>query len=182
MVREALISSIDQLEKEIAQKQKELQQLRSQMDPEKIKNHRFLDENGEEISLLELFGPHSTLMVIHNMGQSCSYCTMWADGFSGIYPLLKEKTAFVLSSPDKPADQKAFAKDRGWLFPIISTSEESNTFTMDVGFKGEKLTYPGVSVFEKQADNTILHKNQRIFGPGDNFGVLWHLLDLLPEE
>ena len=35
------------------------------------------------VRLSELFGEHDDLVIIHNMGASCRYCTLWADGFSG---------------------------------------------------------------------------------------------------
>ena len=33
--------------------------------------------------LLGMFGEHDMLLLIHNMGQGCRYCTLWADGFTG---------------------------------------------------------------------------------------------------
>lgn len=172
--------SIDQLQKEIASKQKQLTELRGQLTPEAVENHLFLTQKAEEISLSELFGEYQELIVIHNMGTTCPYCTMWGDGFSAIYPQLEGKVAFVVSSPDVPAKQQEFAEERGWIFPMVSTANEGNPFRKDCGFQTEEFVYPGLSVFLKQADGRMIHHSSRIFGPGDNFGVLWHLLDLLP--
>ncbi len=30
---------------------------------------------------------HRELIAVHNTGQSCRYCTIWVDGFNGIYPM-----------------------------------------------------------------------------------------------
>lgn len=174
-----LMVAIDQLQKEIASKQQQLDELRGNLAAEPVENYLFLTKEAE-ITLSELFGEYQELIVIHNMGTHCSYCTMWADGFSGIYPQLAEKVAFVISSPDTPAKQQEFAEERGWIFPMVSTANEGNTFRKDCGFQTEEFVYPGLSVFLKQADGQIIHHTHRIFGPGDNFGVLWHLLDLLP--
>jgi len=66
-------------------------------------------------SLAGLFGRKDDLVVIHNMGSSCPYCTLWADGFNGLYDHLANRAAFALSSPDAPAAQKRFAEGpRDW--------------------------------------------------------------------
>ena len=68
---------------------------------------------GETVSLLELFRDKDDLLVIHNMGRSCVYCTMWADGLVSSLPHIEDRTAVVVVSPD-PADmQREFAESRG---------------------------------------------------------------------
>jgi len=49
-------------------------------------------------------------MVVHNMGQSCRYCTMQADGFNGPYPYLANRSAFSLVSPEAP-EKASFIAD-----------------------------------------------------------------------
>ena len=44
------------------------------------------------------------LIVIHNMGASCPYCTLWADGFNGIYDHLADRAAFVALQPRSAVD------------------------------------------------------------------------------
>src|SRR5688500_10138230 len=81
---------------------------------------------------------------VHNMGRRCSYCTMWADGFNGLLPHLEDRMAFVMSSPDSPAEQEAFARRRGWRFRMVSAAGTS--FARDAGFEdanGDPV--PGVS-------------------------------------
>jgi predicted dithiol-disulfide oxidoreductase (DUF899 family) len=62
------------------------------------------------VQLSDLFGEHEDLIVIHNMGVSCPYCTLWADGFNGLIRHLEDRAAFVMVSPDPPDIQKEFAK------------------------------------------------------------------------
>ena len=50
---------------------------------------------GREATLSSLFGDRGGLIVVHNMGRDCSYCTMWADGFTGLLPHLESRAAFV---------------------------------------------------------------------------------------
>lgn len=174
-----VIKDIEQLETEVMEKKEAIRKLRKQLKGEPVENYTFFTTEGEEITLLELFGDKTELFVIHNMGRHCSFCTMWADGFSGVYSRIIEKASFVVSSPDEPSDQKSFIEERGWTFPMVSTANAGNTFKKDF----EKIcTDGGLSVFSKQEDGTILHHTKSYFEPGDEFGVIWNLLDLLPSQ
>jgi len=48
-----------------------------------IRNYQFETLNGKT-DLSSLLADKKLLLVIHNMGQACRYCTLWADGFNGI--------------------------------------------------------------------------------------------------
>jgi predicted dithiol-disulfide oxidoreductase (DUF899 family) len=52
-----------------------------------VRNYTFTTIDGET-SLLDMFGGKDRLLLIHNMGQGCRYCTLWADGFNGFLPHL----------------------------------------------------------------------------------------------
>ncbi|HEU5138411.1 MAG TPA: DUF899 family protein [Bacillales bacterium] len=170
---------IQDLEKEIAEKKRELYQLKRNAPEVRVKDYVFTGLDGQPVGLSELFGNQDQLIVVHNMGQSCSYCTMWADGFNGIFGYLQEKAGFALTSPDPPEVQKKFRNERGWQFPIVST--EGTTFKRDMGFENDKGQYgPGASVFRKDSAGTIYHCNDAEFGPGDDFCSVWPFYDLLP--
>jgi predicted dithiol-disulfide oxidoreductase (DUF899 family) len=47
------------------------------------------------VRLSGLFGHHRDLMVVHNVGASCAYCTLWGDGFNGIYDHLTSQPCGV---------------------------------------------------------------------------------------
>jgi predicted dithiol-disulfide oxidoreductase (DUF899 family) len=178
MVVKEVIEEIVLLEKEILEKKAKLTKLKRSLPEEEIENYTFLTAEGELVSLLDLFGDHNELIIVHNMGQSCSNCTMWADGFNGVYHHIIRKAPFYLSSPDEPKVQKEFAASRSWKFPMISTKE--NTFKKDLGFEKEGYYYPGVSTFRKDKNGTIYHVSKSDFDPGDDFCLVWPLLDLLP--
>ncbi|MDM5318302.1 DUF899 family protein [Fictibacillus sp. b24] len=169
---------IELLEKEIFEKKAKLIELKKTVPQQQVENYHFLNSNNSTVTLLDLFGESDELMIIHNMGQSCSYCTMWADGFSGVYHHIKRKAPFYLSSPDVPEVQTRVAMERGWTFPMISTKE--NTFKKDLGFEKDGVKYPGVSTFRKDSQNNIYHVAKSIFGPGDDFCSVWPLIELLP--
>ena len=169
---------IEQLEKEIAEKKQRIKELRKSEPQKLVQNYEFEGENGSSISLLELFGEKEELIVIQNMGKSCSFCTMWADGFNGVYHYLAHKAPFVLASPDSPEIQSTLAKEREWKFKMIST--QNNTFKQDLGFVIEGRVYPGVSVFRRTPSDEIYLVANDFFGPGDNYSSPWHLFELLP--
>lgn len=174
----SVLSEIEALEKEIYEKKMKLMEMRKSVPRNEMKNYQFLDSMNRAVNLLDLFGDKEELIVIQNMGKSCSYCTMWADGFNGVYHHIIEKAAFVVATPDEPEIQDAFAAERRWQFPMIST--KGTTFKEDLGFMKDGYQYPGVSTFQKDADGKIFHVANAPFGPGDEFCSVWYLFDLLP--
>ena len=178
MERSNLLNQIEQLEREIYEKKKQLSNLRLSLPEQQIRNYEFeLTSNGK-VSLLDLFGDKNELFVIHNMGKDCSYCTMWADGFNGVYHHLIDQASFVVATPDAPEVQENFKAERKWRFPMISVKESS--FTDDLGFQKGKSMLPGVSTFRKDDHGLIYLHAQAPFGPGDDYCVTWSLFDLLP--
>lgn len=166
-----------ELRRQIAGLREEMRALQRSAEPEPVEDYEFATAEGP-VRLSELFGDKDTLFVIHNMGASCRYCTLWADGFNGVLGHLENRAAFVLSSPDEPEAQRKFAASRGWRFRMVS--HRGTRFAADMGYKGEKGWLPGVSVFKK-AGGRILRVSDSHFGPGDDFCTVWHLFDLIPE-
>ncbi|WP_223702704.1 DUF899 family protein [Sutcliffiella deserti] len=178
MTEEDIFEQIELLEHEIMEKKKKLAQLRKSVPDKKAANYQFTNSEGKKVNLLSLFQDKDELIVIHNMGKSCSYCTMWADGFNGVYEHITQKCAFVLSSPDTPEVLEDFAASRGWKFPIISTI--GTTFKHDFGFEKDGHYLPGISIFRKDLEGSIFHHAKAPLGPGDDYNIVWHLFDLLP--
>jgi predicted dithiol-disulfide oxidoreductase (DUF899 family) len=171
---------IDELDYQLQDLKRNLAELRRQRPHEEIKDYRLLDSGGRGVSLSRLFGDQNRLILVHNMGRDCSYCTMWADGFNGLLPHINSRAAFALTSPDKPEAQKGFVQSRGWNFPVYSTAGTS--FTADMGFDDEKEgLMPGISVFTKETNGKMYRVSRAEIGPGDNFCAVWHFFDLLPE-
>lgn len=169
---------VDELEYELQYIKRRLAELRRQRPPEEVGDYTFRDAAGREVRLSSLFGDRGEMILIHNMGRDCSYCTMWADGFAGLLPHLSSRAAFVVTSPDVTTAQEEFRRARGWNFPLYST--QGTSFAADMGFDGEEGLMPGVSVFSKDEAGRVLRVGRAEFGPGDNFCAVWHFLDLLP--
>jgi len=161
---------------EIARLREEMRKAQSAVEPEPVENYSFATTNGAT-SLAELFGDKDTLFVIHNMGASCRFCTLWADGFNGVLPHLESRAAFVVCSPDAPEKQQKFKDSRGWKFRMVS-NRDSN-FARDMGYMDDAGYRPGVSVFKKKAGAIVRVSDQQL-GPYDDFCAVWHFFDMLP--
>ena len=165
---------------EIAELRKKYIKISSKQAKMDINDYVLKDTDGKEVKLSEMFGDKENLILVHNMGKACSYCTLWADGFSGEAYYIEKKAAFVLVSPDAPEVQKEFAASRGWKFRTYSAA--GTTFIADMGYYTEAEGYwPGVSVFHKDAEGKITRVSKDYFGPGDFYSAPWHFFDLLPE-
>jgi predicted dithiol-disulfide oxidoreductase (DUF899 family) len=161
----------------IAELRRELRAVRAAAEPEEVIDYVFATP-GEPVRLSALFGAKHDLILIHNMGSACPYCTLWADGFNGIYHHLVERAAFVVSSPDPPQLQRAFAEERGWRFAMVSHA--GTTFAADMGYRSETGRWlPGLSAFRKEGGR-ILRVSDAPADVGDDFCALWHIFDLLP--
>jgi len=165
--------------RQIAELRDKMHDVRAAAEPEEVVDYVFGSTDGA-VRLSELFRGKADLIIIHNMGFSCPNCTLWADGFNGIYDHLADRAAFVVSSPDTPDRQKQFAASRSWRFPMVSHSGTS--FAADMGYRAADGGWlPGVSVFRSEADR-ILRVTDTGFRQGDDFCALWHMFDLLPGD
>lgn len=173
------VNKIKELEFEIYEKKRELAEYkRIDFPKEEIFNYSFINSNGENINLLELFGESDELIVVHNMGRACSYCTMWADGFNGVLKHIESRAAFAVISEDDYKTQESFAQQRGWNFNMVSS--KGNLFFKDMGFKSDDgELHPGISTFVKSEDNRVYRTNATNLGPFDDFCSVWHIFAML---
>lgn len=171
-------------EQNIYDQKMKLSKLRRQLPAEPIADFEFKDAFDHSVRLSELFGDKNELILIHNMGKACVYCTLWADGFNGILPHLENRAAVAVLSPDEPNEMRIFAESRNWKFQMFSAFHTS--VIEDLGFHkitdkktGTGHPMPGVSAFFKDNNGNIFRSAKTGFGPGDDFCSLWPLLDLL---
>jgi predicted dithiol-disulfide oxidoreductase (DUF899 family) len=163
---------------QIAELRARMREVQASIEPEPVQDYSFATPEGM-VQLSELFGDKRDLIMILNMGTSCPACTLWADGYNGLYPHISDRAAFVVSSPDTPQVQQRFAAGRGWRFPMVSHAGTS--FAGDMGYRGESGGYlPGISVFRRDGVGIVRVADTGL-EPGDDFCALWHFLDLLPE-
>ena len=169
---------IQALEAELLEKSQRLAELKRAMPRERVEDATLAGWDGP-VKLSELFGGKKELLMIHNMGKGCSYCTLWADGFNGVWRHLADRAGFIVCSPDPVETQRAFAGGRGWSFPMVSG--HGSTFIQEMGFRDEKSWRPGVSTFHRGEDGAITRVATSEFGPYDLYCGVWHLIALLPQ-
>lgn len=165
--------TVEELEKQIGELMVELAAARANADTREVPNYTFQTADGQ-VTLSELFGDHDKLIAIHNMGQGCRYCTLWADGFNGFVPHLENAAGFVLLSKDAPDVQRQFANERGWRFRMAS--HQGSDYLKEQGHDG--ANHPGVVCYQRK-DGKIHRISSSNFGPGDIFCSMWSLLSLV---
>ena len=180
------MAALNAKRREITALQNEMRALQAQVEPHEVADYVLAGWDGP-VRLSELFGDKRDLILIHNMGVVCTSCTMWADGFNGVYDHLASRAAFVLASPDSVETQKAFARSRGWRFPMVSYARSSLAENLGYRWRGDDPFdrahggwEPGVSILRMDGDK-ILRLSDAEFGPGDGFCVFFSLFDLVPD-
>jgi predicted dithiol-disulfide oxidoreductase (DUF899 family) len=167
---------IQALEKQIGELTEQLFEERAKAEPMAVGSFMFETANGPT-SLSDLFGGKAKLVLIHNMGKSCPYCTMWADSLEGSKRHIESQCALVLVSPDPSDVQAKLAAARGWTFRMVT--DAAKEFSSAMGYWTESDGWwPGVSTFRKN-EGSIVRTGKAIFGPGDAFCPPWHFLSLL---
>jgi predicted dithiol-disulfide oxidoreductase (DUF899 family) len=168
------------IQKKITELKEELTRLRRLREPEPVKNYTLKAAGGEPVTLVDLFDGHRDMLLIHNMGRKCPYCTLWADGFNGLADHLMDRAAFVLSTPDEPRVAREFAESRAWRFPVVSHA--GTPMAKDLGYEPRPGNHmPGVSALRLNQDRAIERTGSDFFGPGDDYCSAWRLFDLLED-
>ena len=174
MTSKATSNEIIELEAQIGGLMVKLNELRkASMGPE-VSNYSFNTFDGE-VTLLDLFADKDKLLVIHNMGQGCRFCTLWADGFNGLIHHLESAMSVVLVSKDSPEIQRTFANSRGWRFRLASHG--GGDYIREQTVMEGANNMPGAVVYERDGDK-IYRKGGSVFGPGDIYCAMWSLLGL----
>ncbi|MCC7479133.1 DUF899 family protein [bacterium] len=175
---------------QIEEKEAQIQQLRSEINAMRqglaampVQDYELTRPDGSACRLSDFVGVNDQLILIHNMGFACPYCTMWADGFNSLWRYLAKRSGFVLLSNDRPDQQLAGMQKRGWTFPM-ATARGTSLFA-DLGFQDAPGAdgapggwWPGLSSIYRQ-DGQLMRHNAAIFGPGDDFCSIWHMFPLL---
>lgn len=166
-----MTTEINALRGQIEELKEQVAKLATEIPPTKVESYSFETPSGTK-TLSDLFGDYTELIVIHNMGASCNYCTLWADGFSGYLRHFKDRCAFVLCSPDSIENQAKLKQAREWKFDMVR--DPSKEFTSAMGYYNEKDGFwPGFSAFHKDENGDIWRTGSSFFGPGDDYCMIW---------
>ncbi len=171
---EPMMSEAQKLEYEIMEKTKQLLALRQAEKGVEVQDYTFQTLDGHT-SLSDMFAGRDRLLVIHNMGQGCRYCTLWADGINGVLEHLENAMAIAFVSKDTPDLQRKMALDRGWKFRMASHG--GGSYMKEQCGMGEYENMPGCAVYHLK-EGKIYRGGQTYFGPGDLYSPVWHFLAL----
>jgi len=165
---------IQAIEHQIFELTGKLNELRKASTGENVSNYAFETLQGET-TLFDMFGDKDKLLLIHNMGQACRYCTLWADGFNGFLPHLESAMSVFLVSKDAPDTQQRFARSRHWGFRLASHG--GGDYATEQSVMAGEVNMPGAVVYERDGKD-IRRKSAVVFGPGDLYCSVWNLLGL----
>ena len=127
-----------------------------------------------DVQLSQFFAGQERMLVIHNMGDACRFCTLWADGINGILHL-EDAMAVLVVSKDPPDKQRAMAMDRGWTFRMASHG--GGAYMHEQCGAKKHANQPGAAVYER-VGGALIRKAFTEFGPGDLYSPMWHFLSL----
>lgn len=156
------------------------------------------------LSLAELFGDKSQLVIYHFMfdqtwSQGCKSCSFVADHYNGILVHLAHRDiAFVTVSKASIDRIEQFRARMGWTFPWVSSANTDFGRDFGVSFTDEELVdgtaeynfvakpypireLPGLSVFARGSDGGIYH-TYSTFGRGlEEFLTAYRYIDITPK-
>lgn len=161
------------------------------------------------VTLAELFGGRSQLVVYHfmfgpNAELGCKSCSFWADNFDGVVSHLAARDVKLAAVSRAPlAKLQAFKQRMGWSFDWVSAGSNDFAFDLGVSFREDeraagKAVYNylplaqgpfakapndlhGVSVFAKDETGAVFH-TYSTYGRGlDILNGAYQYLDLVPK-
>lgn len=180
MSHDTLMAELRATYEELQQVRKKMNDLNRRLCGETVEDYTLKDRDNKPVKLSSLFGNKDDLIIVHNMGKKCVYCTLWADGFNGVWPHLSDRAGFAVVSYDDASTMREFANSRNWQFQMLSN--DGTSFARDMGFAdAEGNPHPGMSTFHREKDGTIKRVARTPFGPGDDYCAVWHMFDLLQD-
>lgn len=161
------------------------------------KDYRFLDMNGADVGLADLFGELDTLVAYFWMygperERPCPMCTNLLGPLDANAQDLEQRVALVVIGRSKVERQLAFAQERGWAH-LKFVQTKSDEFPLDFGgldpVKGWE--YPVMMVFRKDGETIRLFWKGEMTSAmadegkdprgGPDLATVWPVLDLTPE-
>jgi len=197
--------------KKLLAKEKESTRVRDQLAAErralpwvKIEKNYVFDAPEGKVTLADLFGGRSQLVIYHFMfgpdwEEGCPSCSFVSDHIDGALPHLAARDVTVVMVSRAPlAKIEAFKKRMGWHFKWVSSygndfnADFHVSFTKDDMAQG-KVNYnytmqefpsaeaPGLSVFYKDTKGKVFH-TYSTYGRGlDPLVATYTILDLVPK-
>jgi predicted dithiol-disulfide oxidoreductase (DUF899 family) len=193
-------------EKDFTRLRDELSAARRELPWERVDKTYVFDGPAGKETLPELFGGRSQLVIYHFMfgpdvdDAPCKSCSFWADNFERNVAHLNARDVTLLAVSRAPlARLEAFKKRMGWTFKWVSSGGNDFNYDYNVSFRPDATTakagasynyvpktssmteLPGISVFYKDADDTVFHTYSCYARGLDMMNVAYQYLDLVPK-
>jgi predicted dithiol-disulfide oxidoreductase (DUF899 family) len=132
-------------EKKFSKLRDELNRQRRQLPWVKIEKQYAFDGPTGQVTLGDLFGGRSQLIIYHFMfgpgwKEGCPHCSFWADHFDGATIHIGQRdTAFAVVSRAPWKEIEPFQKRMGWQFKWVSSCNTDFNFDFNVSFTPEQL-------------------------------------------
>lgn len=159
------------------------------------KDYRFLDEQGNEVRLIDLFGEHDTLFTYFWMygperERPCPMCTSFVGSLDIPAPDIEQRIAVAIVGRSPVARQLAFARERGWthldFYQLVGDDFALDYHGLNNGDEGAM-----VHVWQRDGDQVRLfwapEGGEETADPGFDPHLapdptpLWNILDWTPE-
>lgn len=170
----------------------------------KVDKSYTFDSSDGAVSLAELFGAKSQLIVYHFMfdetwSQGCKSCSFVADHYNGIVVHLAHRDiSFVTISRASIEKIEPFRNRMGWTFPWVSGAHSDFGHDFGVSFTDQELAdgnglynfnrkpfpireLPGLSVFVKDANGNLFHTYSTFARGLETFLTAYRFIDLTPK-
>ncbi len=191
-------------EKEFTRLRDELSQARRELPWEKVEKEYVFDSLQGKVTLADLFGGRSQLIVYHFMfgpgwEQGCPSCSYLADHFGGSLVHLANRDVTLAVISRAPIDQiEGFKKRMGWEFRWVSSFGGDFNRDYHVSLTKEEMTSgkvnynydmaefpseegPGASVFYKNEAGEIFHTYSTYARGLDILVGAYNFLDMVPK-
>lgn len=188
-------------EKKFSRLRDQLNQARRELPWEKVEKDYTFESPEGKVTLSELFGGKSQLVIYHFMfgpgwKEGCPHCSFWADHYDGVnHHLGQRDTAFAVVSRAPLKELQPFKKRMGWKFKWVSSHQTDFNFDLNVSFTPEQIRdgtqfynyaplqmdideREGVSAFYQDGNGNIYHTYSSYARGIDLLNTTYNFLDL----
>lgn len=209
----AVVSSVEWLRarKALLEKEKRFTRLSDELSAqrralpwERVETEYVFEDSVGSVSLAELFGGRSQLIVYHFMygpdwEAGCKSCSFMADHFEpAVVHLNQRDVSFAVVSRAPLEVLEAYKRRMGWSFRWVSSFANSFNSDFCVSFTPEEVekgeTYynytrasfpsteaPGLSVFYRDASGAVFHTYSAYARGLDSYLTTYRYLDIVPK-
>jgi len=189
-------------EKEFSRQREALARERRDLPWEEVTKDYVFDGPDGKLTLPDLFGDRSQLVVYHFMfppewDAGCPHCSFWADNFNGAPVHLRARdVSFTAISRAPMVKIAAYSQRTGWSFPWVSAGETDFNYDFGASFTSEDvashaLVYnygsdpgfedrEGISIFARGDSGRVFHTYSTYARGIDAVNGTYQFLDLVP--